>query len=52
MKNLRFHNELFKTSGKESDQRERYPRKRKPQGEMESVILEVCFHGGPGARVP
>lgn len=48
----RFHNELFKTARKESDQRESYSTKRALFKGNQECILEICLEDSPGIRVP
>lgn len=52
IKNIRSHDELFKTARKASDQRENDPQTEKCLRGNQESILEVCLEGGPGARIP
>lgn len=49
-KKLKYHDELFNTVRKESDQKEGYPRKRKLR-RNEELILQFCLKRDPGERV-
>ena len=48
---MKYHDELFNTARKESDQKEGYPRKRKLR-RNEELILQFCLKRDPGERVP